>query len=227
MISNIKNVVVWGDSVAKGVIFDENRRRYTLSEQSAVKTIAQALDISIQNRAKMGSTITNGLAIMEKDLSTGISADIAILEFGGNDCDFLWQEISDAPELVHLPRTPAEDFEEKMKFAVKRVSQAGMEPYLVNLPPIDAEYYFDFISGGDRSPKNILQWLGDKNHIYRFHERYSCIIERVARATSCKLLDVRSAFLDLWNSRSLLCRDGIHPNEEGQKFIAKAVLAQL
>ena len=102
-----------------------------------------------------------------------------------------------------------------------------MRPYLVTLPPIDAERYFDFISRDGLSKENILTWLGDKNHIYRYHERYSALISKIARETSTNILDVREAFLGLWNTRSLFCSDGIHPTDEGQRAIADAVLASI
>ena len=102
-----------------------------------------------------------------------------------------------------------------------------MKPYLLNLPPIQPDDYFDFISRNGLSRQNILQWLGDKNHIYRFHERYSAMIGRVARECGCRLLDIRTAFLDRWDAMKMICRDGIHPTMDGQRLIGTAVMAAL
>jgi len=110
---------------------------------------------------------------------------------------------------------------------INEASGAGIEPYLVTLPPIDAERYFDFISRDGLSKDNILKWLGDKDHIYRYHERYSAHLAKIAREMGTKILDVRAAFLDIWNSRRLFCSDGIHPTEEGQKLIADTILASI
>ena len=101
---------------------------------------------------------------------------------------------------------------------------AGMKPVLVNLPPIDGEHYLRFITRKGLSEKNILKWLGSPQRIYRFQERYSMIVSRVARECKCRLFDIRSAFLDVWDSVSLLCSDGIHPTEEGQRLIGQAIL---
>ncbi len=225
MAFNFKKAIVWGDSVARGVIYDENRGRYAFSKNSAANVVAESLGIEIVNRSRMGMTVGEGLNLVRSDLDKGLCADVAVIEYGGNDCDFNWREISDAPGDRHLPKTPADEFSEKLKTIVSEVSKAGMQPVLVTLPPINAEKYFDFISDKGLSKDNILEWLGDKNHIYRFHERYSVMISRIARQTGAYLLDVRSAFLDIWNSNRLFCSDGIHPTDEGQKFMGEAILA--
>ncbi len=227
MINGINKVVVWGDSVARGVIYDDERARYVLSKNSAVKLIGEMLGIEIVNRSRMGMTAPDGLEMLKKDIAGGLCADAAIIEFGGNDCDFDWRAISESPDCEHLPKTTADVFEEKMKLMINEVRAAGMEPYLVTLPPIDAERYFDFLSRDGLSRENILSWLGDKNHIYRYHERYSVHISKIAREMGTRVLDVRAAFLDMWNSRRLFCTDGIHPTDEGQKVIAEAVLASI
>ena len=222
-----KKVVVWGDSVARGVIYDEKRNRYTLARTSAAGIVAEKLNIEIVNRARMGFTIRDGVKTIEHDLFRGMTADAALIEFGGNDCNFDWKAISEAPEGKHLPNTPADIYEEKLTDIIETVRDAGMRPILVTLPPISADRYFDFISRGGLSQENILRWLGDKNHIYRYHERYSGIISRIAAKYSCTLLDIRTAFLEIWNTDSLFCLDGIHPSEAGQKFIGEAILASL
>lgn len=222
-----KKVIVWGDSVARGVIYDEKRNRYTLARESAARIVAEKLNIEIVNRARMGFTIRDGAQTIENDLFRGMTADAALIEFGGNDCNFDWKAISEAPEDKHIPNTPADIYEEKLTDIIETVRDAGMRPILVTLPPILSDRYFDFISRGGLSRENILQWLGDKNHIYRYHERYSGIISRIATKYRCALLDIRSAFLEKWNTDSLFCIDGIHPSEEGQRFISEAILQGL
>ena len=227
MILDAKKVVVWGDSVARGVIYDEKRERYALSPITAAKIVSDKLGIRITNRARMGYTVSEGARVIKQDLARGIEADTAIIEFGGTDCDFDWQKISEAPEAFHNPRTVADEYEAHLSDIVETVREAGIRPILVTLPPIMADRYFDFISRDGLSRDNILKWLGDKNHIYRYHERYSGIISRIAAKYHCKLLDIRAAFLSLWNTSSLFCADGIHPSEAGQKFIGEAILSSL
>ncbi len=227
MYKEIKKVIVWGDSVARGVIYDDKRARYAIAPENAVKIVSDKLGIEIINRSRMGITSKEGLQLVERDLEKGLVADAVIIEYGGNDCDFNWREISEAPKETHLPKTKAEDFEESIYKIIEKTKKAGIRPVLVSLPPIDADRYLNFISRDGLSKANILKWLGDVNQIYRYHERYSMIITRIARKTGCMLLDLRSAFLDLWSTKDLLCTDGIHPNISGQKFIGEAIISSL
>ncbi len=224
MKKRIQSAVVWGDSLARGVVLDEARNRYCLAPCPAAALVAQELGIDLLNRSRMGMTSQQGLQMLEKDLERGVHADAAILEFGGNDCDFDWKAISEAPEKLHLPKTSAEQYENNIKHMIERVKNAGMTPILVNLPPVNAERYFQFLSQNGLSKENILRWLGETFQIYRYQERYSMIVSRVAGECSCRLLDVRSAFLNLWNFAPLFCKDGIHPTAEGQTLIGKAIL---
>ena len=64
-----------------------------------------------------------------------------------------------------------------------------------------------------------MQWLGDIQHIYRWHERYNNAIIRVAMESKCQLIDIREAFLDKKKYEEYLCVDGIHPNEKGHSLI--------
>lgn len=217
-------VIVWGDSVTKGVVYDETRGRYVLSPITAAAIAGERLGLEIVNRSRMGATVAEGERMMQADLARGLTADMAIIEYGGNDCDFDWRAVSEAPDAVHDPKTPAPIFEQKVRGMIAAVSDAGIEPVLVTLPPILSGRYFDFISRGGLNAGNILRWLGDKDHIYRYHERYSALISRIARDCGCRLLDLRAEFLALWNAENLFCFDGIHPNQEGQKFMGEAIV---
>lgn len=227
MSSKIEKAIIWGDSVAKGVIYDEARGRYTLAPATAASIAAQQLGIEVVNRSRMGATVTEGERMMAQDLARGLTADMAIIEYGGNDCDFDWRQVSEAPDTAHDPKTPAPLFETKIRGMVDTARGAGMEPMLVTLPPILASRYFNFISRGGLDAGNILHWLGDKDHIYRYHERYSTLISRIARDCGCRLLDLRADFLALWNAENLFCFDGIHPNAEGQRFMGEAIVRAL
>lgn len=92
---------------------------------------------------------------------------------------------------------------------------------------MDSEHYFDFILRGGLNRQNILKWLGDKNHIYRFHEQYSLVISKVARECRCRLIDLRAVFLAQKNPYAYYCADGIHPNSAGHQLMADAVIEAL
>ena len=88
----------------------------------------------------------------------------------------------------------------------------------MTLPPLVPERYFFTISRG-LDPRNILNWLGDVHRLYRWHEMYSAAIARFALENNCFLIDMRMEFIAEHNYQRLICEDGIHPNEEGHRFM--------
>lgn len=215
-----ERVIVWGDSLAKGVVWNAARGRYGKAAKNAAELVARALDIEVENRARFGITSVEGLQLIENDLEKGVEADAALIEFGGNDCNFDWAAIAEAPEKEHLPVTTPEVFERTMRQIAEKLKRACIRPVFMTLPPIDAEKYFRFLTQGINA-ENVLKWLGDKQRIYRFQEMYSLIIEKVARETGAKLLDLRRRCLEDRGMFHMLCEDGLHLSDAGQAFVAR------
>ena len=71
----IETVVIWGDSLAKGVVWNEARKRHAYSKTTAADIVAERLGIELVNRAKFGCTAPEGLAIMEREIEGGITCD--------------------------------------------------------------------------------------------------------------------------------------------------------
>ena len=219
-----ETVVVWGDSLAKGVVWNDTRKRLGYSKTTAVDVAAERLGIDIVNHAKFGFTAPQGMEIIERDIAEGLVCDTAVIEFGGNDCNFNWPEISEHPEEVHNPVTTPEQFANALRTMVRGLYQRGIRPILMTLPPINAERYFRFLVGDKLNEGNILRWLGDVHEIYRFQEMYSLIVEKVAREMSIQLIDLRSrCLLKRGFCRDLICQDGLHLTEEGQKYIGEEI----
>ena len=219
-----ETVAVWGDSLAKGVVWNSDRRRHGYAPTTAADVAAEKLGITVVNRAKFGCTAPQGLQILEKDVESGIVCDTAIIEFGGNDCNFDWAAISERPQEAHDPATTPAKFVESLRSMVRWLYQKGIRPVLMTLPPIDAERYFRFLVGDKLSAKNILGWLGDVQQIYRYQEMYSLLVENVAREHSIRLLDVRQRCLAKNGFvRDMLCEDGLHLTESGQLFVGEQI----
>ncbi|MFT5873191.1 MAG: lysophospholipase L1-like esterase, partial [Clostridium sp.] len=62
------------------------------------------------------------------------------------------------------------------------------------------------------------------DRLFTWHNSYSKMITEVANETSTVLIDVRSEFLKCSDYSQLLCKDGIHPNTDGQSLIASVIL---
>ncbi len=223
-----KNIVVWGDSLAEGVVWDASRGRYARVSPNAVQVVGEALGVGIENRAHFGYTAPKGRTLLSRDLEKGFSCDAAVIEFGGNDCNFDWAAIANDPNGTHLPATTPDVFEETLKEMVDDLRAAGIKPILTTLPPINAERYFRFLSGDRLNAANILQWLGDVQQIYRFQEMYSLIVEKVARLCSVALLDLRrSCLAERAFTNFLLCADGLHLTPDGQRFVGREIASLL
>lgn len=218
----IQSVCIFGDSVSKGVVFDSVRKKYILLKDSFVGMIQRNTNILVSNYSKFGCTITKGNEIIKKHESELSQYDYTLLEFGGNDCDFDWAAISNAPEDLHTPKTPVPIFEKIYTKLIEQVKKSGGNPVLLSLPPIDSIKYFAWISRG-LNPDNILHWLGDVECIYRWHESYNMAVRRLAAANAIPLIDISSSFLKTGHYQDFICEDGIHPNQGGHKLISEVI----
>ena len=225
-------LVALGDSIIKGVLVQSEgeRSRYSLADKSIVECCAEKLGGESLNLGKMGCTIEAGERILDRYLDKMSGAQYVLLEYGGNDSDYNWQEIAEAPEKEHFPRTRLEVFEEVYERVVCKIKQMGAIPLVLSLPPMDAERYFAFFSQKweDGFRANVMRWLGGStNTIMSGHELYNLATMRIAQRTGAQWIDVTSGLLKGHNFRAYLCDDGIHPNERGQRMIAEAVLQSL
>ncbi len=206
----------------KGVIFDGIRGRYIFLKNSFANIFGLNTGIRVDNYAKFGCTISVGNKLIDKHTSELSQYEYTALEFGGNDCDFDWAAVSERPDDLHLPKTPIAEFEELYSEVIDKVAANGSKPVLFTLPPLNAQRYFSWISKG-LNAENILHWLGDVEHIYRWHEMYNLVVVKLASIKNIAMIDIRKAFLESRNYLNLYCEDGIHPNEKGHALISNVI----
>lgn len=210
---------VWGDSVLKGVILDEVRGTYRLLKKNCVQMVEQTLNIQITNRTRFGCTVDKGYEHLKKSLESGLDCDVVLLEYGGNDCDFDWAAVAADPLAIHRPHTPQPQFVETLQAMVRLLQEHEIRPVLMSLPPISGTRYLDYIVSRGPDRARLLQFLGDAQQIYRYHEWYSLSITHLAVRLACLYVPVREAFLAQRHSDELICLDGIHPNEAGHRLM--------
>lgn len=202
----------------KAVLVDENYKYHQISSQ-LLDQLQQETGVTATNRAHFGYTAARGQSVLQRDLDKGLDCQIALLEFGGNDCDHNWLEVAQSPEEEHLPNTPLPKFIDTLKEMALSLRSRGIQPMLMTLPPLDAEKYLGFIGRRGADTKAVLSWLGDVQMIYRWQEMYSGAVALLAARLDLPLLDVRSRFLSRRDYTSLIARDGIHLTQAGYELI--------
>lgn len=218
-----RKVYLWGDSIGKGVVYDEQRARYCLTQDRCTALLARA-GIAMDSHARMGATLRDGYAdFCQTETQPG---GVAVIEFGGNDCDLDWQAVSEHPEVFHDGRVPLAEFEALLAQFIAEVRQRALTPVLVTPPPLISQRYFAWVSRG-RDAERIRQYLGDVEHIYRWQERYAQAVREAAWQAHAPLMDMRQVFLAQPYLPELICLDGIHPAPQAHALMARAVLAWL
>ncbi|MCL1835219.1 MAG: SGNH/GDSL hydrolase family protein [Oscillospiraceae bacterium] len=216
----IRKIEVFGDSILKGVQLKPGSGRYCVDNNIDVGMLSRKFSLNIVNRSKFGCTVSKGKELLSRFLEGKPDCSAVLMNYGGNDCDFNWKDISDNPHIKHEPHTPLKEFIKTYKGIFRQVYDKGIRPVVANLPPIEPQRFLEWVSRG-LNKENILTWLDGVNTIYRFQEFYSRAIEDLARASGVMLVDLRGAFLKETRIGRFLCEDGIHPNTEGQKLITQ------
>jgi len=220
----MSKICLFGDSISKGVIIDEIYDRYAMTKNSFANILsAGETGLDLINFSMLGCTIQKGRSLITRHIKDVENCEITVLEYGGNDSDHIWSEVSENPKGEHLPKTPIDEFVRNYREIVIQLKNMGKKIVMLNLPPIDEHKYFDWVSRG-LNKENILMWLGGSDeYIYRWHEIYNVQVCNIASEFQIPVIDIRSAFLKMRNYSDLLCADGIHPNEKGHEIIAGVI----
>lgn len=218
----LSGVVLWGDSIGRGIDFDSARGRYAVLRENFERVLRRRGVIDIDNRSRFGATVVDGLKDYE---ASGLTDGTMLLEYGGNDCNMPWDKVSQDPSQQYEAATPLHVFEETLTRFARLVKERGGRPLLVTPPPLVAERFVPWVSQG-LDEGTIRRYLGDVQHVYRWHERYSNAVRRVALALRCGLVDLRDRLLAEQDYPSLVGVDGMHITQRGHEVIADA-LAEL
>jgi len=216
--------MVSGDSISKGVIFDEAKRKYVILEDNYIALLQSKLNGIIRNTSRFGNTIIKGVRKLKADVLSD-NPDIVLIGYGGNDCDFNWNEVSSHPNADHKPKTDFETFENMLKEILNFLKNNKIVPVVMTLPPLNADKYLKWISKNDAlAETNILKYIGSVTKIYWWQEKYSSAVLKIAEETNTKWIDIRGAFLQYPDFTKFVCLDGIHPNALGHKIIANKII---
>ena len=162
-------LVVFGDSITKGVIYDNDKSRYSNIKDCFVNLVGDSVKGTVHNAGRFGSTIMRGMGKMYNDVMKK-TPDIVLIDFGGNDCDFDWQDIANNPDTEHKPNTEISTFRDTLFKMIDTLRKADIIPVLMTLPPLDSKRYFKWVTKGDEAAgRNVLCFLGSEIEIFNWH----------------------------------------------------------
>ena len=217
----LHKIEILGDSILKGIQVNPLNNRYYTKNDIDFATLSSAYSLEFKNESRFGCTVTKGSRIIQEKIQNGFCCDALVMDFGGNDCDYVWDEISKNPFDIHEPHTPLDLFTKEYTNLIRYLKAHNILPIITTLPPLDSQRFFQWWCD-NLNKDNILKFLGSIDQIYKHQESYSNQIQLIAKQEDVPLIDLRQEFLTETNPSSLICEDGTHPNSKGQQKITKA-----
>ena len=228
MKNGINKISAYGDSILKGAVTGtDSGHLFDIIEDSSLVLASKALGFELNNQSVFGSIVSKTQRRLNRDIEKGIFSDLAIIESGGNDCDYDWTRVSSSPDEKHLPRTTLEDFIQKISEMVDVCRKNKITPLIMTMPPLVRDRWYNHILHG-QDENAVLKILNDNpDRLYQNHELYNISLVEYAFKNSVQIVDMRKEMLLSENYRNLMCLDGIHPNEKGYKFMSEIWIREL
>ena len=228
MKNGINKISAYGDSILKGAVTGtDSGHLFDIIEDSSLVLASKALGFELNNQSVFGSIVSKTQRRLNRDIEKGIFSDLAIIESGGNDCDYDWTQVSSFPDEKHLPRTTLEDFIQKISEMVDVCRKNKITPLIMTMPPLVRDRWYNHILHG-QDENAVLKILNDNpDRLYQNHELYNISLVEYAFKNSVQIVDMRKEMLLSENYRNLMCLDGIHPNEKGYKFMSEIWIREL
>ena len=132
-------IAVYGDSLMKGTLPDEQLRYHFHTDLFEAPLVG--VDAEVTNKSVFGATSRKGVTLVQRDLARGHRYDWALIEYGGNDCNYDWADVAAHPEQHHDPVVLADEFRANLTSIVQMLREAGVRPIFTTLPPIDEVKY--------------------------------------------------------------------------------------
>ena len=222
MENNIQKISVYGDSILKGAVTGmDSDHLFDIIDDNSLALARDALGFELNNQSVFGNIVTKGVRKLMRDIEKGAVGDIAILESGGNDCDYDWSIVCADPEKAHEPRVPLSSFLEIFENMINACRQNKITPVMMTMPALVQDRWYEHIcSSYDKAAVEKFTG-GQADVLYHNHEIYNIHLTKLANRLNVQLVDMRLELLSSSDWRNLMCMDGIHPNQKGYHFMAE------
>ncbi len=217
-------IVCFGDSLTRGVSFVKGRMRILKENYPAFLQQFASDHITVINKGVFNDNSDLLLSRVEKDVIDE-HPDYVIINIGGNDCNFKWDEVAKNPEDEHQPIVPIERYMENLKKLIQRIQETNSIPILMTLPPLDPVRYYKLLAQTYGS--SISHWISLQGGIEHWHGLYNRSLNSLAEQLNVLKIDVRTAMKHAGNLNDFISDDGIHLTGEGYKTMSSAIFSSL
>lgn len=218
-------IVCFGDSVTRGVSYIRGRLRIVKETYPGIlQDLLDSYPVEILNKGVFNDNSDLLVSRLESDV---ISEDpsYVLIEIGGNDCNFRWDEVAQAKDEVHEPIVPLHRYLENIQYIIQRLRDVGMSPIVMNLLPLDPVRYYARIC--EINGSNIAHWIAQCGGIEHWHGMYNRALTQLIKQLQVITIDVRTAFKRAADLKELLSDDGIHPTVKGYHVLAETLAGEL
>jgi len=219
-------IVCFGDSLTRGISYVRGRLRIIKENypNSLAKLTESLPFVEVLNKGVFNDNSDLLVSRIEKDVMSE-NPDIVLIEVGGNDCNFHWDEVAKNPEGDHEPIVPIERYLENVTQLVKQVQDKHITPFLLTLPPLDPARYYRSIA--DKFGHSIGHFVSHVGGIEHWHGMYNRQLKSLAEELKVPLIDVRSHIKSSGDLGPLISDDGIHLTSEGYQQMSLAIFGDL
>lgn len=216
-------IICFGDSITRGISYLHGRFRiqkdnYPALLQQWITKIRP--DIQVFNKGVFNDNSHLLILRLEKDVLS-LKPDLVLIEIGGNDCNFRWEEVAQQPHKVHEPIVPLDQYLQNIKNMVQRIKKAGALPILLSLLPLEPARYYRYLA--ECYGETIAHWIAMCGGIEHWHSMYNRSLKQLIRRLSLFSIDIRSDFKQQGDLSQLLSDDGIHPSPLGYRAMAQSI----
>ncbi|MCL1631917.1 GDSL-type esterase/lipase family protein [Sporolactobacillus sp. CPB3-1] len=213
-------VICFGDSVTRGIIFVHGRFRIIRENYPALLQKALGNDDEVINKGVFNDNSDLLVKRLDHDVLDE-HPDLVLINIGGNDCNFHWDQVAKLPDSEHVPIVSLERYLTNISLMIRKISSSGALPVVLSLLPLDpARYYRSLIEHYSHS---IGHWIGLCGGIEHWHGMYNRALKKLCRERDVKLIDIRTAFKKKGSFVELINEDGLHPTAKGYQALAEIV----
>lgn len=215
-------IVCFGDSVTRGISYVHGRLRILKDNYPSLlsKVLEPMGSYTVLNKGVFNDNSTLLVERLDRDV-LDVSPDYVLIEIGGNDCNFRWDEVAVHPDDPHEPTVPLQNFLNNIRTIVERVQHAGAVPVLMSILPLDPVRYYERLF--ETYGKSIAHWIALCGGIEHWHGRYNRALKKLSSSMTVATIDLRTTFKRSADLQVLISDDGIHPTSEGYQVMAEAI----